>query len=432
MPCARKSPGHLVLARGRKIAKWKSAGPAREDGKMEMSMKLANVVDRPHANRRKWYLNMLMRRWFWWLNAETAEPEGEQWPKLLAEGRWQEAADLILKLRKGKKSEQLRQMRANELLTVFLARGWASLENDSALNWLRSVDQLNVKGFQSLGIEQFRSVADLIWEAGRAEKRNDQIKAIRLIEQALKACPDEQLPLKNRLNESLLKLQVSPTVETADELSANQVKNHVAIDSGTLPTEFMIITQSAGNYLVTTSDCFLLNHDFSIKNTTSVDEMHEFMIEMTRDEEGCWLMGAKACELICKGTRQKRLALMDGAEVAVGNGIQANFCQPVMETGTATLTFRSEAGDVLQRVFLLGQMGRVGGLGRPDLPLAGSEVGLLLLRQGDRLMARRIEAGGVQTEEFCIKFPCDLSVGREMISIKLAEAFDAPAKFFGQ
>ncbi|MFM7319205.1 MAG: hypothetical protein ACKO5E_19835 [bacterium] len=143
-------------------------------------------------------------------------------------------------------------------------------------------------------------------------------------------------------------------------------------------------------------------------------------------------MGAKAGELICKGNRQLRLALMDGAEVALGGGIVAAFFQPVMESGTARMIFRNDAGEVLQQVLMLGQMGRVGGPGRPDLPLAGADAGLILIRQNGRLMARPVTAAGGLKEEFPVEIPCDLSVGDEKISMKLDETFDASVKFFGQ
>ncbi|MFM7130749.1 MAG: hypothetical protein ACKO0V_15470, partial [bacterium] len=102
------------------------------------------------------------------------------------------------------------------------------------------------------------------------------------------------------------------------------------------------------------------------------------------------------------------------------------------ESGTARMIFRNDAGEVLQQVLMLSQVGRVGGPGRPDLPLAGVDAGLILIRQNGRLMARPVAAVGGMNEEFSVEIPCDLSVGDEKISIKLAEAFDASAKFFGQ
>lgn len=386
----------------------------------------------------KWFKNLMAGRWLWRLPLEDAH-SAMAWKQLLAHRQWQAAAEFVLQTPKSKATAELRQMRANELLQRFLHEGWAELAVDTALGWLRQVDQLNAKGFKSGRLEEFRGVADLVWEAGRASGRLDFQKALKLVQQAMEAAPKGEMELKKRLTGMIQQVELQRlgnTVECHDNPEdhrniTKRDKSQIVDQPEMMAVDFWIETEPDGKYLATLRDCLMIDGSLIRANEGSLN-FNGFQIELMRDEEGCWVMEVKAGEVRVRENAIRRTALMDGAEMKIGSDLKAVFHQPVMESGSGRLIFTGIDGEIRLNLLLLGQIFTIGGPGRPDLPQHGTDLVATLIKSGRQLVVRHKSPETGAFEEIPMKIPSRLSIGNQLISIKYAAAFDTPAKNNGE
>lgn len=117
-------------------------------------------------------------------------PDWSQW---LAEGRWDSAAVCLEDYRK--RYQDLPELTIlmpqwqGRLVESFLSRSWSDLAPESALRWLRRVDRFADRGLFDPRLEAFRQVADLMWDASRAQSQGDCRAALAKLDQAERQMP---------------------------------------------------------------------------------------------------------------------------------------------------------------------------------------------------------------------------------------------------
>lgn len=113
------------------------------------------------------------------------------WTDWLQRGCWDHAAECLEtwanKAERPQPGELLTQWQ-NQLVTHFLESAWQNLDLENALRWVRRVDRLMDRKIMDQRLEDFRQVADLIWDTQRVGLQGDMREAIACLDSAANLC----------------------------------------------------------------------------------------------------------------------------------------------------------------------------------------------------------------------------------------------------
>lgn len=124
------------------------------------------------------------------------------WQDWLASAKWERAALQLFESQKNpnNSADESNLIRwKSEMVCRFLECGWEDLSPDSALGWIRWVDRLADFQMTDDQLEEFRMIADEIWDTQRAEQRGNFREAEQKIDQAIHKITHSRPALADRL-----------------------------------------------------------------------------------------------------------------------------------------------------------------------------------------------------------------------------------------
>lgn len=132
--------------------------------------------------------------------AATASIPHPDWNGWLAQGNWDRAAVCLKNLQEAEvidsESKQRLPQWQSRLVRAFLKNAWADLAPGTALRWLRRVDRFADRGLNDASLDQFRSVADQLWDLERLQRQGQFQEAAIRLDSAHEAANKAQATLK--------------------------------------------------------------------------------------------------------------------------------------------------------------------------------------------------------------------------------------------